>query len=76
MVIPAEDFNLKHHVYSDISALEPKEFSYVMKEIMAGTNKGKEMMSEMLKEIKKELKEDDYRKSMGDDNVFEIEDLF
>lgn len=76
MMIPAEDFNLKHHVYSDISALEPKEFSNVMREIMGGTNKGKEIVSELLKEIKKELKEDEYREAMGDDDVFEISDLF
>jgi hypothetical protein len=76
MMIPTEDFNLKHHVYFDISALEPKEFSSVMKEIMGGTNKGKQIVSELMKEIKKELKEDDYREAMGDDNVFEIEDLF
>jgi hypothetical protein len=76
MAIPLEDFHLKHHVYADISQLDPKEFSHVMREIMAGTNKGKQMVSEMIKEIKKELKEDDYRESMGGDNVFEIEDLF
>lgn len=74
-MIPAEDFNLKHHVYSDISALEPKEYSHTMKEVMAGTKRGKEIISELLNEIKREIKEDDYNESMGDD-LFEIEDLF
>jgi hypothetical protein len=74
-MIPAEDFNLKHHVYSDITQLEPKEYAHTMKEIMGGTKRGKEIISELLKEIKREIKEDEYNESMGDD-LFEIDDLF
>lgn len=73
--IPAEDFNLKHHVYADISALEPKEFFVVMKEIMGNTKKGKMMVEDMLSEIKRELKEDEYREASSDD-LFEADDLF
>jgi len=73
-MIPAEDFNLKHHIYSDISQLEPKEYAHTMKEIMGGTKRGKELIGELLKEIKREIKEDEYNESMGDD-LFEIEDL-
>lgn len=76
MCIPAEDFNLKHYVYADISTLEPKEFSKVMREVMAGTNKGKKIISEMIEEIKNELKEDEYNQKMNeDDGLFEIDDL-
>jgi len=74
-MIPAEDFNLKHYVYSDISALDPKEYFQTMKEVMAGTKRGKEIISGLLNEIKRELKEDEYNESSGDD-LFEIEDLF
>lgn len=74
-LIPAEDFNLKHHVYADISALEPKEYYSTMKEIMAGTKKGKTIIEEMINSIKEELKQDDYLESMGD-SLFEIDDLF
>jgi hypothetical protein len=77
MCVPAEDFNLKHHVYADICILEPKEFSKVMREVMAGTNKGKKIISEMIEEIKNELKEDEYNQKMNeDDGLFEIDDLF
>ena len=74
MVIPAEDFNLKHHLYADISKLEPSEYASVMKEIMAGTKKGKAIISEMLEDIKEEIRIDEYNESMGD-NLFELEDL-
>jgi hypothetical protein len=57
--------------------LEPKEFSKVMREVMAGTNKGKKIISEMIEEIKNELKEDEYNQKMNeDDGLFEIDDLF
>jgi hypothetical protein len=74
-MIPAEDFNLKHHVYADLSTLEPKEYYSVMKEIMGGTKKGKTIIEEMINSIKEELKQDEYLESMGDD-LFEIDDLF
>ena len=73
--IPAEDFNLKHHVYADISQLEPKEYAHTMREIMGGTKRGKEIILELLHDIKQEIKDDDYNQAMGDD-LFEIEDLF
>ena len=45
-----------------------------MKEIMAGTKKGKAIISEMLEDIKEEIRIDEYNESMGD-NLFELEDL-
>lgn len=74
-MIPAEDFNLKHHIYSDISKLEPKEYAQTMKEIMGGTKRGKQIILELLDDIKREMKEDDYNDSMGD-NLFDIDELF
>lgn len=72
--IPADDFKLKHHVYTDLASMEPEEFSGVMKEIIAGTKKGKSKIAEMTKNIKKELEEDDFNEAMGDDH-FNIDDL-
>jgi len=72
--IPADDFNLKHHVYADISKLEPTEYASTMREILGGTKKGKMIVEEMLEEIKDEIKRDEYNEAMGD-NLFEIDDL-
>jgi hypothetical protein len=73
--IPADDFNLKHHVYADVAALPPKEFNSVMKEVLGKTKRGKTIISEMINEIKREMQEDDYNEAMGD-SLFEIDDLF
>lgn len=72
--IPANDFNLKHHVYADISKLEPSEYASTMREILGGTKKGKMLVESMLEEIKEEIKRDDYNDAMGD-SLFEIDDL-
>jgi len=72
--IPAEDFNIKHYVYADVASMEPDEFNKVMKEVIAGTKKGKHIISEMVKSIKKELAEDEFKETMGDDH-FNLEDL-
>ena len=72
--IPADDFKLKHYVYTDLASMEPVEFSNLMKEIIAGTKKGKHRISEMIKGIKKELSEDDFNEKMGPDH-FSMDEL-
>jgi len=72
--IPEEDFGLKHYVYADIAKLPPHEFNMTMKEILAQTMKGKQIILEILTEVKDELKDDEFNESMGDD-YFNIEDL-
>lgn len=73
--IPDEDFELKYHLFAEMSMLPPNEFNSLMKEIVSGTKKGKEVLSEMLGEIKEEIKEREFRESMGD-AYFEEEDLY
>lgn len=58
--IPEEDFNLKHHIFSEISELPVPEFNKVMREIMAGTKSGKETVAKMVKRIKEDIENDDY----------------
>jgi hypothetical protein len=72
--IPADDFKLKHYVYTDLASMEPEEFSGVMKEVIAGTKRGKSKIAEMVKGIKKQLEEDAFNESMGDDH-FNMDEL-
>ena len=72
--IPDGDFNLKHYIYTDLASMEPDEFSSLMKEIIAGTKKGKYRIAQMVKDIKDELAEDDFNEQFGDD-YFSAEDL-
>jgi hypothetical protein len=73
--IPDEDFDLRYNLFAEMSMLPPKEFNSLMKEIISGTKKSKEMLSEMLYEIKEEIKEREFNESMGD-AYFNEEDLY
>ena len=63
-VFEAEDFNLKHHVYSELVELPVDEFNRQMKEIMAGTKEGKKIVKTMVDEIKKEMSNEDFNETM------------
>lgn len=69
--IDAEDFNLKHHIYSELVTLPVAEFNIQMKEIMAGTKKGKKIVKDLSNKINHELHEDEFNEAMrsekGDD---------
>ena len=65
---------MKHHVYTELASLPSNEFNETMREILAKTKKGKEMISEMLYEIKEEIKEDEFNETMGD-SCFDAMDL-
>lgn len=66
-MIDPNDFNLKHHIYAEMAALPVKEFNQKMREVMAGTKAGKQIITDMVKEIKTDLKKDDYRIAMMDE---------
>jgi hypothetical protein len=63
-LIEAEDFKLKHHVYSELAALPVKEFNIKLREIMAGTKEGKKIIKTIIDEVKKGLQEDEFNEAM------------
>lgn len=80
--IEPSDFDLKHHIYSDLASLPVDEFNIKMREIMAGTKKGKQIISMLVEEIKKDLEQDDLNNLMSDfdskvdeDNLFDLDEL-
>jgi hypothetical protein len=67
--IEPDDFELKHHIYSELAALPVKEFNIKMREIMSGTKDGKELIKNMVNEIRNGIKEDDFNEAMGEINT-------
>lgn len=63
-LIEPDDFNLKHHIYSELASLPVKEFNYKMREIMCGTKDGKEIIKTIVNEVKNSLQEDEYNEAM------------
>lgn len=63
--IEPEDFNLKHHVYSDLVKLPVKEFNNIMREIMAGTEAGKDAVKKIILEVKNDLKTEEFNEAIN-----------
>jgi hypothetical protein len=64
-VFEPEDFRLKHHVWSDLVILPPKEFNSKMKEIMAGTKEGKKIVKDLLDDIKHDMRKDEFDETIA-----------
>ncbi len=75
----SDDFNLKHHVFSELAALPVDEFNHKMKEIMANTKEGKKIIKNIVDEVKNDLQEEEYQNSITEVkpeiNSFTLEEL-
>jgi hypothetical protein len=63
-MIEADDFQLKHHIYSELAALPVREFNVKMREIMAGTKEGKKIIEGIVNEVKSGLQNDEFNEAM------------
>jgi hypothetical protein len=76
--VEADDFHLKHHVYSELAALPVREFNVKMREIMAGTQEGKNIVKNIVNEVKECIMEEEYNESMTEtqsEDGFSFDDL-
>lgn len=58
--IPEDDYNLKHHVYTELVSLPADEFHESFREILMGSRKGKAIINEFLVDIKDDLRNDEF----------------
>lgn len=68
--IDEDDYKIKQHLYHEVVQMPATEFHEFMREILAGTNKGKQQLADLATTIKKEIKQEEYEEAMGqyDDN--------
>ena len=71
--IEPDDFNLKHHIYSELAALPVDEFNVKMREIMANTTEGKSIVKEIATRVREELNEEEYAQAMNEISSYEKE---
>ena len=64
--IEPDDFELKHHIYSELAALPVDEFNVKMREIMANTKEGKTIVKEIANQVRQELTEEEYYEAMNE----------
>jgi hypothetical protein len=72
-----DDFPLKHHVYSELAKLPAKEFHRQMKEIMAGTKKGKNIVKEIIQDVNRDIQNEEFNNAMNEtnDNIEDSEEF-
>lgn len=74
-----DNFNLLPEVFSDIISSEPKEFNKTMKNIFAGTKKGKEYIKQLINDIQDDSKYHEIDKTVtyeyDENEYFTPEDL-
>ena len=77
--IDVDDFNLKHHIYSDLAKLPAKEFHSNMREILAGTKKGKKIIKDIVDAVRKDIQIDEYDEATSgnemEDDDFDVEEF-
>jgi hypothetical protein len=64
--IESDDFELKHHIYSELAALPVDEFNVKMREVMANTKEGKMIVKEIANQVRQELTEEEYYEAMNE----------
>lgn len=74
--IDADDFHLKHQLYVELASMPVNEFNGCMREILAGTNKGKKIVKEIMGTIKRELQEEEFDSAMNELNTYEEKDYY
>ena len=66
--IDPDDFNLKHHIYSELAALPVREFNRAMKEILSGTKEGKGIIKKIVHDVRIGLQADEFNEAMNEDS--------
>lgn len=66
--IDIDDFELKHHIYSELVALPVDEFNMVMREVLAGTITGKNYLKELADTINEDIRRDAFNESLRNDD--------
>ena len=60
----------------EIASMPVKEFNENMREILAGTNKGKKIVKEIIDRVKQELQEEDFNNAINELNNNKEDDEF
>jgi uncharacterized protein YutD len=74
--VDSDDFHLKHQLYMELASMPVKEFNENMREILAGTNKGKKVVKEIMDSVKQELQEEEFDSAMNELNTREEKDFY
>lgn len=64
--IPSDDFKLKHQIFYDLMSLPTADFEAKMREILAGTERGKQIILDCIDKYKSEISSEDFNEAMAE----------
>ena len=84
--IDGDAYEIKHFLYYEIAQMPANEFHEFMKELLSGSNRGKQMLTDLANDIQKDIKDRESKQAMkdygfgddddDDDDDIDISDLF
>jgi len=78
--IDGDAYEIKHFLYYEIAQMPANEFHEFMKELLSGSNRGKQMLTDLANDIQKDIKDRESKQAMkdygfGDDDDDDIDDI-
>jgi hypothetical protein len=75
--IEGDAYDIKHFLYYEIAQMPVDEFHEFMRELLSGSQRGKQMLTDLANDIQKDIKEKEANKALGydDDDDDELGDI-
>jgi hypothetical protein len=78
--IEGDAYDIKHYLYYEVAQMPAGEFHEFMRELLSGSNKGKQMLTDLANDVQKDIKEKEAQKSLDqfsddDDDDIDLDDI-
>jgi hypothetical protein len=72
--IEGDAYDIKHYLYYEVAQMPADEFHTFMRELLAGSQKGKQMLVDLANEVQKDIKQREADKSIDDSGRWDGDD--
>jgi hypothetical protein len=74
--IEGDAYDIKHYLYYEIAQMPVDEFHEFMRELLSGSQRGKQMLVDLANDVQRDIKEREAQKALGDyDDDDDIDDI-
>ena len=72
--IEGDAYDIKHFLYYEVAQMPATEFHTFMRELLSGSQKGKQMLVDLANDIQKDIKEKEANQAIGDAGSYDDDD--
>lgn len=73
--IEGDAYDIKHYLYYEIAQMPVDEFHDFMRELLSGSQRGKQMLTDLANDVQRDIRERESQKALGDYGDDEDDDL-